>query len=136
MTVSGSNLGGVTSVTFGSVAAAFDVVSPTKLVVTVPPDATSDSRLTVSNVTGSTPVSFTVDLTITGFSPPAGAPGQVVTITGTGFGDVGVELGGQTMRLTGPHTATSLQVIVPSGTSGGLDPGRPGRAGRAGTGSV
>ena len=52
--------------------------------------------------------SWVGDPTIIGFSPAAARPGQVVTITGTGFGDITVMLGRDPLPLLGGHAATSV----------------------------
>jgi molybdate transport system substrate-binding protein len=59
LTITGTNLGDTTSVTFGGVPAKFKVVSPSKLKLTVPAKARSGS-LTVTNPSGTATYAITV----------------------------------------------------------------------------
>ncbi|MDX6513590.1 MAG: large repetitive protein [Gaiellaceae bacterium] len=59
--------------------------------------------------------------TITGFSPPSGATGEVVTISGTGFvpGATAVKVHGRAATVTGTTTSTQILAIVPDGATTG-----------------
>ncbi len=95
----GGNFTGVTAVSFNGVPSmGMGVESDSQLIAYVPQGATS-GPITVTNSVGSvtSTESFTVlaPPTITSFSPPSGAPGDSVTVFGTGFAGVGsVSFGG------------------------------------------
>jgi uncharacterized protein (TIGR03437 family) len=59
LTITGTNLGDTTSVTFGGVPAKFKAVSPSKLKLTVPAKARSGS-LTVTNPSGTATYAITI----------------------------------------------------------------------------
>jgi hypothetical protein len=86
VTIEGSALGSVEKVEFGTLAATFKVLSPTRLETTVP-DGASKGKITLSSAAGSvtSKAKFTPTLSITAFSPQHGATGTVVTIKGVGF---------------------------------------------------
>jgi RHS repeat-associated protein len=94
VTISGTGFAadpGDNDVRFGTATAAVAEASATQLVVTVP-DGAATGPVEITTAAGSTtgPRPFTVDPalaapSITGFSPPGGAAGTVVTITGSGF---------------------------------------------------
>jgi len=117
--VSGSNLDSVTGVQLGGASATFVVVSKTELDVTVPPDAPAgNDDLVVSTLGGAVSArgqSVSVSPTLTGVSPPAGVPGQTVTIFGTGLaGAVDVTFGDGGARATVlDRTGTTVTVRVP-----------------------
>jgi RHS repeat-associated protein len=121
-------------VTIGGTDATVVEAAPTQLVVTVPAGAGS-GPVTVETAAGSadSPGSFTVEdrpaPAISGFSPADGAPGDPVTITGTGFDRVlahnVVEFNGIRARVTAA-TTTSLTAVVPGTGSGRIAVRTPG----------
>jgi hypothetical protein len=130
VTISGSGFTDVSAVKFNGVAAtAPSVDSDHQITAQVPATATS-GRITVTTL-GGTAASSTTFLavpTITGFGPPAAAPGSPVVVTGTGFGGVsavtvnGVRAGFSVLsrtqlRLTVPASATDGPIAVT--TAGG-----------------
>jgi alpha-tubulin suppressor-like RCC1 family protein len=96
VTVTGTNLAATTSVTFdGTASAQVTGVTATQLQAVVPAGATTGTiAVTTPSGTATSAKSFGVLPTISGFTPASGAPGDMVSISGTGFiGTTGVELG-------------------------------------------
>ena len=86
VTITGTALNGTTRVRFGSLAAAFTVVSSTQVTTTVPSGAEAGTiSLTTAVKTASSKTRFTPALSVTSFSPKSAAAGKLVTITGIGF---------------------------------------------------
>jgi hypothetical protein len=143
VTITGTNLGGVADVSFGSVAAlSFTQLSATSLQATAPAQAagTVDVRVTTAAGTSATATAdhFTYSAAsapaVTGVTPSTGGTtgGTVVTITGTNLGGVsGVSFGSvaataftvlspTALRATAPAQAAGtvdIRVTTPSGTS-------------------
>jgi hypothetical protein len=86
VTIEGTALGSVEKVEFGTLAATFRVLSPTRLEAVVP-DGASKGKITLSSSTDSVTIKakFTPTLSVTSFSPQHGAAGTLVTIKGVGF---------------------------------------------------
>ena len=88
VTISGSGLGNLISLTFGASAAAYDVVSDTELTVLVPRNE-GTVMVTATNPYGSDTFEFAYPAqpvpTVASVAPAKGYPGDVVAITGTGF---------------------------------------------------
>ncbi|HEY9900509.1 MAG TPA: IPT/TIG domain-containing protein [Pantanalinema sp.] len=127
LTVSGTGFDPSTlshnEVWFGGSPGTVTEVTPTHLVVTVPTDALA-GPLTVS-VLGSSAESedtFYPTLRLTGFSPASGAPGETVTLVGTGFHTVPaqnqVNFGGIPGLNATPQPG-GLAVTVPPGAMSG-----------------
>jgi hypothetical protein len=141
VTITGANLTGATSVTFGGTAASFTPVSDTQITATSPAGSgTVDVRVTAGGVTSaitasdhftySTGSSVPVVTTISPTSGPA-AGGTLVTITGSNLtGATSVTFGGKAasfhvvsdtqITATSPsHAVGSVSVIVhaPAGNS-------------------
>lgn len=125
VTLTGSNFGstqGGSSVTFNGTAATASNWSPTSISAFVP--AGGASGPVVVNVGGaaSNSLSFTMTPQITGLSPNAGLPNNVVTITGTSFGTT---QGTSTVKFNGitatptSWNATTIVTPVPAGTTTG-----------------
>jgi hypothetical protein len=120
VTISGSALTGATSVTFNGLAAAFTVVSDTKITATVPSGALT-GPITVTTPYGSTTssTSFGVIPAISSFSPTSGKAGTIVTISGSAFtGATSVTFNG----AAAPFSVTSYSQItatVPAGATTG-----------------
>jgi len=80
---------------------------------------------TVSSTTASgVSLSVVSPLTITGFSLASAAPGDQVTITGTGFTDqTTITIGGVAAVISSPRTSTSLIFTVPATVAPTTTPG-------------
>ncbi|HET7052029.1 MAG TPA: IPT/TIG domain-containing protein [Solirubrobacteraceae bacterium] len=92
VTITGANLTGATSLTFGTVAATnVKVVSDTTVTATVPAHAAGTVNVYVTSPLGKSPTlsgdRYTYDAvpTVSAISPSSGVKGTVVTLTGTGF---------------------------------------------------
>jgi hypothetical protein len=112
--LTGVNFVGVTSVQFNGLAAAFAVLSPTRIKTVVPAGALT-GPITVTNAGGSAsgPVDFKVAPRLTGFGPGVGAPGDSVTISGVNFtGVTSVKFAGMAASFT-VDSATQITAIVP-----------------------
>jgi len=120
VTVSGSALTGASSVAFNGLAAAFTVVSDTKITATVPSGALT-GPVTVTTPDGSTTssTSFGVIPAVSSFSPTSGKAGTIVTISGSAFtGASSVSFNG----VSAPFSVTSYSQItatVPAGATTG-----------------
>jgi hypothetical protein len=120
ITLTGTNLGGATGVSFnGTAATTFAVVNSTTVTATVPTGATS------GNVTVTTPGGISNGLafavvsapTISSFSPVSGVAGTPVTLSGTNLsGATSVRVNGVAVTPTNV-TATSLSFVVPARAS-------------------
>jgi hypothetical protein len=137
ITIDGQNLTGTTGVAFGGVeAAAFTVVSPTRLTAVVPAAAVS-GRIRLVHPSGEVLSSgtFNVRAILDGFAPASGVRGIPVTLSGAGLTNVAqVRLGEAetTFLILDP---TQIRAIVPltafSGpwslrTTGGQEVSAPG----------
>jgi YD repeat-containing protein len=127
---------GANAVTFNGTAATISSASPTELVATVPPGATTGAIVvTASAGSAASSAPFTVTTSngapaITSFTPTIATPGTAVSIVGTNF-----ELTPTNNRLKfnivpapiASSTATNISVPVPGGaTSGRLSLATPG----------
>jgi hypothetical protein len=136
VTISGSNFTGATAVTIGGVAATnVTVNSATQITATVAPTTTGGAvQVTTPIGASNANVPFTVfgAPTLTSLSPAVGSPGDLITITGTGFAVNmtltfnGVQatytiVNASTITATVPALATAGNVVVvtPGGTSNG-----------------
>ncbi|SEO65049.1 IPT/TIG domain-containing protein [Mucilaginibacter gossypiicola] len=126
VTITGTNLAGVTSVSFGGVAAAsFTVNSATSItavtgsgksgdITIITPSGTAAKSGFTYNSTSSTP-------TITSFTPTTAGSKQTVTITGTNFtGATAVTFGGVAASSFTVNSATSVTAVLASGASGNI----------------
>jgi hypothetical protein len=138
ITVTGTGFSTTTDVTIGGAAASFTALSDTALRATVPAGAQT-GPVVVTNPAGTatTPADFTVTPpppapTITGFRPSNGAPGTVVTITGTDLlTTTNVTFGGSP-SLSISNTPTTVTAIVPDGaTTGWVGVGTAGGSARS-----
>ncbi|MEU8836392.1 IPT/TIG domain-containing protein [Streptomyces sp900116325] len=142
VTLTGTNLGDVTTVRFGTTATAFTIVSSTQITATAPPGSEGAVQVTAISPGGSSGglSYFYVALpTLTGVSPGQGtmAGGNTVTLTGTNlsqattvrFGTVAAAftvLSGTQISSTAPSAPAGspgpaqVTVTSPGGTSGGL----------------
>lgn len=124
VTVTGTDLGGASSVSFNGMAqAAISNNSGTRLQVAVPAGATTGPISVATpdgpaTTAGLTEPNFTVTPGITRFGPNPGGLGQAITITGTNLSGVtSLLVNGEdaTASITN-NTATSLTFQVPVGT--------------------
>jgi hypothetical protein len=119
--VKGTALDSTTQVQLGALSAAFTVVSPTLLEVTVPNGA-KKARLTVTTAHGTaTPkTKFTPTFGITSFAPLSAAAGARVTIKGEGFTpSASVQFDGVPAASVTYLSAKKLRAIVPAGAGTG-----------------
>lgn len=133
VTISGTNLGGAVSVTFGGVpASAITKNTATSLKATVPAGAVT-GKIGVTVAGGCSAISasdFIAAPSITSFNPASGAVGATVTITGLNFtGATQVKfknasaqftvVDNQTIQATVPPGAKtgSISVVTPAGTA-------------------
>ncbi|NEW99898.1 transporter [Rhodopseudomonas sp. BR0G17] len=127
VTISGSNLSGVTSVTVGGAAATLGANTATSIVITTP-SGTAGARDVVVTTPGGAATStggftYAAVPTISTISPNSGSTGggTSVTISGTNLSGVtAVTIGGASATL-GTNTSTSIVVTTPSGTAGARD---------------
>ncbi|HVO84772.1 MAG TPA: IPT/TIG domain-containing protein, partial [Syntrophobacteria bacterium] len=110
--IAGTNFTGATGVSFGGVAATtFTVNSATQITATVPTGAvTGKIRVTTPAGFGESATNFTVAVpNVTGFTPPSGGVGVLVTIAGTNFtGATGVSFGGVAATTFTVNSATQI----------------------------
>lgn len=125
LSVSGRALDQTTAVTVGGVSAAFHVVSPVTLNLTIPPTLPpGDTSVVASSTTASStlsPVDVQVRPTITSLSPACGWGGTVVDIQGTELEYVtSATVGGKAATINSDGfvnpTETTLQITVPNPT--------------------
>ena len=127
VTITGTDLGGATTVKFGSTDATdFDIVSDTEITATVPAGS-GTVDLTVTNATGTSATSgsdsfhYIAPPTVSGLSPDHGNAGDTVTITGTNFtGATGVKFGTADATDVTVNSATEITAKAPAG-SGTID---------------
>ena len=121
VTLFGTNLSEIGTVAFGGVPSSFTVVSPTQLRATVPPAArTGKITATSAGGTATSAATFKVLPRITSFSPPGGAAGVSVTITGSGFTDVSaVKFNGVAASGVTVDSETQITAVVPAGGTTG-----------------
>lgn len=119
----GTNLTWVTSVTFNGTNAAFTKVSDAQINATVPAGATT-GMIAVTSPGGSaaSPIPYTILPTpaITGFTPAQGPVGTRVTVNGSNFlGTVGVSFNGTAATTATLVSATRITAVVPAGAASG-----------------
>lgn len=114
VTITGSGLTGASMVTFGGARASFAVVDSQTISATVPSTGLSGPvAVTTAGGTATSASSFTVDPSIKKLTTTTAA-GSVVSISGTGLGDVTlVDFGGGVSAVPAKVTATSATVVVP-----------------------
>jgi hypothetical protein len=132
VTITGTNMGGVTKVDFGTVqATGFSVVSSTEITAPAPAQSAGTVPVTVIDpVGGSSAASsagvYTYDAvpTVTGVSPATGptAGGTSVTITGTGLtGATSVRFGTAAATNLNVLSATQLTATSPASAAGAVN---------------
>ncbi len=123
VTIIGSNFRGATNVSFnGLPCAGFTVVNQTNIQATVPSGVTTGILgLSTPGFVCFSSNKFTVQPTITGFTPPFGPAGTSVTLTGANFNASGLAVrfsGVPAASVTGV-TFGQLRAVVPQGASTG-----------------
>jgi hypothetical protein len=125
VTITGTNLNGLSGVTFNSTSATvFHKVSNTSATAVVPGGATTGQiMVTTPGGTGTSAGTFTVvpqAPTVTSFAPTSGGPGVTVTVKGTHFtGATAVKFNGTSASTFNVTSDTQLTVVVPAlATSG------------------
>ncbi len=123
VTITGLNLGGATALAFHGHAASILTKSATKITTTVPTGATTGTiTVTTSGGTATSPASFKVIQPpgISGFSPPSGPVGTLVTINGTNLAKAKTVKFHTTTATVVTDTASQITVDVPTGATTGF----------------
>lgn len=123
ITISGLNLTGASEVRFNGVnAGSFTVVNDSTVTATVPLGATNGPiTVTTGGGTATSATDFEIAQTpvISSFTPTMGAPGTVVTITGTNFpGSTDVRFNGASASFV-IDSPTQITATVPAGATNG-----------------
>ena len=127
VTITGTDLGGATSVTVGGSAATINTNTATQIDITTPAGTAGAADVVVTTPGGSdTSVGgFTYDgpPSITNVNPNAGpsAGGQAVVITGTNLSGATLVTVGGTAATINTNTATQIDITTPAGTAGAVD---------------
>ncbi|MBO9661464.1 IPT/TIG domain-containing protein [Dokdonella sp.] len=126
VTITGTNLAGATSVTFGGAAATITGNTATQVVATAPAHAAGAVTVAVTTPGGSgskaNAYTYVAMPTIASAAPAQGpaAGGTAVTITGTNLaGATSVTFGGAAATITG-NTATGITATAPSHAAGAV----------------
>jgi PKD repeat protein len=121
VTINGSNLASASKVTFNGLAATISSDAATQIKAVVPNGAsTGPIKVTTAGATATSSASFTVTLSVTGFSPTSGAAGTLVTINGVGFNSgSAVKFNGATATAVNHMSSTKLTAVVPTGATTG-----------------
>ncbi len=120
VTIDGSNLNGATAVKFNGAPASIVADSPNAVVAAVPAAAT-EGLVTVTTSSGSATSRkrFIPSPTVTGFTPSSGAPGSLVTITGSCLAAAKkVTVRGKKAAVVS-DSATRIVAVVPRQTGSG-----------------
>ncbi|NUK03949.1 IPT/TIG domain-containing protein [Streptomyces lunaelactis] len=127
VTLTGTNLGDVTTVRFGTTAAAFTIVSATQITATAPPGSTGPVQVTATSpggTSGGLAYYYVALPVLTGVAPGQGptAGGTAVTLTGTNFSQVTTVRFGTTTAAFSVLSATQINSIAPSAPAGSPGP--------------
>jgi hypothetical protein len=123
VTITGTNLGGATGVSFGGAAAKIAADSGTQITVTSPPGSAGAVSVTVTTPGGTSTGNFTYVIpapAISAISPSSGSTqgGTTVTISGANLaGATSVTFGGVTAKIAA-DSGTQITVTSPPGTAG------------------
>lgn len=132
ITITGANLGGLTSVKFGNGATSFSytVFSSTTVAVVIPVGALSGNVSIASSAGPASLAGFAYTSpppTIVSFTPTTGPPGTVVTVTGTFLtGASSVKIGGVSAASFTVASSSTLTTVVANGLSGSISITTPG----------
>jgi hypothetical protein len=133
VTISGTNLGGASSVNFGTVPASIQFESPNSITVTAPANAAGTVDVTVVTPAGTSPTGPADLFTYTGsqghgpvvmyVSPNSGstAGGDYVLVSGMYLGDATAVYFGSTPGIIQMASGTGMQVISPAHAAGTVD---------------
>ena len=118
VTINGSNFDSVISVSFGGIAASYNVVS-SSLIKAIPAVGAS-GKIEVKTVGGTASKGdFTMLPVIKSFSPQFGTFGTIMSITGTGLGDIKyISVGGIPVSDFKINSATSITAVMGAGATG------------------
>ncbi|MDB5253355.1 MAG: cell surface receptor domain protein [Flaviaesturariibacter sp.] len=121
VTITGTDLGAASAVSFGGVAASsFTIVSPTSITAIVGTGATGDLSVTTPGGIALKP-GFVILPTVTSFTPATAATGTTVTITGTNFtAATTVRFGGVNASSFVVVSSTTITAVVGAGASGSV----------------
>ncbi len=146
VTINGTNFTGATAVYFGSIAAAFTVVSSTDISAIAPPQAAGTVDVTVTTFAATSSTSSSDHYVYTNASTPSvtgvtvssgsAAGGTTVTVTGSAFtGATGVSFGSAAAESFTVLSDTILLATAPPGSAGTVDITVTTFAGTSSTGS-
>ena len=126
VTISGTNLGSASSVTFGGAAATIDSQSANAITVTTPARPVGSASVVVTTVFGSATTSFDYanPPTLTNVSPTTGSTdgGTSVVLTGTNLADTtAVTFGGDSAANLSVVNANTITVTTPAHAAGAVD---------------
>ncbi|MDX2189123.1 MAG: FG-GAP-like repeat-containing protein [Bacteroidota bacterium] len=114
VTIDGVSLNTVTSVNIGGFAASFAQLTTSRVLATIPNNATISGSVNMQTLGGNTSSSFTAPPIITSFSQYAGATGISIQVNGLNLsGITQVVFNGAT--ATGTNSGGSIQVTIPNG---------------------
>lgn len=136
VTITGTNFTGVSAISFGGTAASsFTPVNSTTATAVVGAGASGNVSITAiggtASLGGFTYVTLPAPV-ISSFTPNAGGPGTLVTITGTNFnGATAVSFGGTAAASYSVVNPTTINAVVGAGASGSVSVTTP-----SGTGSL
>jgi len=122
LTINGSGLADVTSVSINSAHANFQVVSPNEISARIPTAADPIGSIQVSDAFNQQATyNFSVRPTISGLSPATAAAGSTIRISGTGFApNIIVRFPGGSTGVVVDSSHTAIKVKVPTGATNGL----------------
>ena len=121
VTVNGTFFSGASGVKFGTLPAAYTIVSATVIRATVPNGA-SAAKISVTTAvgTGTSTANFTPTLSVTGSAPASGPTGTHVTVTGSGFTSTSrVTFNGSAATVLRRGSSTKLVAVVPATATSG-----------------
>ena len=121
VTITGTNLSGATTVTFGGTSATIASNTSTQILATIGAGTSGVVSVTTQGGTATkTGFTFAPTPTISDFNPKTGGVGTTIVITGSNFGDVGntVNIGGVVAGVT-TSTATQITATVGAGATSG-----------------
>ncbi|MFF1962504.1 IPT/TIG domain-containing protein [Streptomyces sp. NPDC058232] len=127
VTITGTNLGDVTAVRFGSTATGFTIVSATQITATAPPGSAGAVQVTAispGGTSGGLSYFYVALPTLTAVSPGQGpvAGGTTVTLTGTSFSDATTVRFGTVTAAFSVLSATQISSTAPSAPAGNSGP--------------
>ncbi|QEC79292.1 IPT/TIG domain-containing protein [Mucilaginibacter ginsenosidivorax] len=129
VTITGSNLGKVTGVRFGSIAAAsFKVVNDTTVTAVVGTGATGNVTLTTAaDSTSKAGFTFAAPVSLSGFTPMTAARGATVKLSGSNFTSAtAVSFGGTAAASFKIVSDTLITAVVGTGATGAISVTSPG----------